>query len=55
MKFYYWNRDNFESLLDLAKELRTVPELAHLADYCELREKGLRKQEPKAGAQNAPG
>lgn len=41
---YYWNQDNFEGLLAAAAELRKTPELATLADYCELKEKGLRQQ-----------
>ena len=44
MKNWYWNRDNFESLAWLAGRLCTVPELARLAGYCRLREKGLRKK-----------
>lgn len=44
MKNWYWNRDNFESLVWLADRLCEVPELVRLADYCRLREKGLRKQ-----------
>jgi uncharacterized membrane protein YccC len=41
---YYWNKDNFEGLLAVAAELRMDPHLEPLARYCELREKGLRKQ-----------
>jgi hypothetical protein len=41
---HYWNKDNFEGLLDLARELGQIPELALLSEYCVLREKGLRKQ-----------
>ncbi|MCL2310617.1 MAG: hypothetical protein FWC42_10210 [Proteobacteria bacterium] len=41
---YYWNKDNFEGLLELAHELRKTPELGRLAEYCVLREKGLRSQ-----------
>lgn len=41
---WYWNKDNFASLAQLAEELKNTPELAKLADYCSLREKGLRKQ-----------
>ena len=41
---YYWNRDNFQSLLELGTELAKQPDLALLAEYCMLREKGLRKQ-----------
>lgn len=41
---YYWNKDNFEGLLDLALEFEKEPELIGLSEYCKLREKGLRKQ-----------
>jgi hypothetical protein len=41
---HYRNQDNFEGLLELGHELRKVPELTDLAEYCTLREKGLRKQ-----------
>lgn len=41
---YYWNKENFEGLLDLARELGETPALAGLARYCVLREQGLRKQ-----------
>lgn len=41
---HYWNRDNFEGLLELSRELRQNLELTDLAEYCTLREKGLRKQ-----------
>ena len=44
MKYHYWNKTNFESLSQLAITLRETPELVRLAEYCELREKGLRKQ-----------
>lgn len=44
MEIHYWNKSNFESLIQLAAQLRQTKELAGLADYCELREKGLRKQ-----------
>ena len=40
----YWNRDNFEGLAALASALREHPHLAHLGDYCALRERGLRQQ-----------
>lgn len=39
---FYWNKDNFEGLLELARELESTPDLAWLAEYCVLREKGLR-------------
>ena len=41
---YYWNKDNFEGLLQVAGALESVPQLAPLAEYCRLRERGLRKQ-----------
>ena len=41
---YYWNQDNFQSLLELAKTLEPVPGLEPLAAYCVLREQGLRAQ-----------
>jgi len=44
MKAFYWNSDNFEKLLNIAKVLREDPFYISLAMYCELREEGLRKQ-----------
>lgn len=44
MEMHYWNKDNFESLIQIAAHLRQTKELVLLADYCEWREKGLRKQ-----------
>lgn len=44
MREWYWNQDNFETLLDIAAKLRKTKELVLLAEYCELREKGLRKK-----------
>jgi len=41
---HYWNKDNFEGLLELARELEKVHELTALAEYCNLRQKGLRAQ-----------
>lgn len=41
---HYWNKDNFAGLLELAKEFAKTPELAGLAEYCLMREKGLRSQ-----------
>jgi hypothetical protein len=43
-KPYYWNRDNFDGLTSLTSALRADPRLERLAAYCELREKGLRRQ-----------
>jgi hypothetical protein len=39
-----WNQSNFESLTSLAAALRADSRLDHLAAYCELREKGLRRE-----------
>lgn len=44
MDIHYWNKNNFESLAQLAAQLRQTKELVRLAEYCEMREKGLRKQ-----------
>jgi hypothetical protein len=33
-----WNRNNFEGLLELARELKQTPDLAVLSEYCVLRE-----------------
>ena len=41
---YYWNKSNFEGLTALASALRADPRLERLAKYCELREKGLRRE-----------
>jgi hypothetical protein len=41
---HYWNRANFEELASLSSALRADARLEHLASYCELREKGLRRQ-----------
>jgi len=43
-RMYYWNKDSFVGLLELAHELEARAELAALAEYCVLREKGLRAQ-----------
>jgi hypothetical protein len=43
-QMHYWNKGNFEGLLELARELGKTPEFVALAEYCELREKGLRSQ-----------
>jgi hypothetical protein len=43
-KPYYWNRDNFEGLTSLASALRADARLERLAAYCDLREKGLRRE-----------
>ena len=39
----YWNQDNFAGLLRLADELDGDAVLRPLADYCRLRERGLRR------------
>lgn len=41
---YFWNKDNFVGLLELARELESVRSLCALSEYCVLREKGLRTQ-----------
>jgi hypothetical protein len=41
---YYWNKDNFEGLASLAAELAARDDFAHLAEYCRLREAGLRRE-----------
>lgn len=41
---YYWNKDNFEGLMDIAEEFKKKDGYELFAEYCELREKGLKKQ-----------
>lgn len=41
---YYWNQDNFEGLIQVAAALDGSPLTTPLAEYCRLREKGLRRQ-----------
>jgi hypothetical protein len=41
---HYWNKKNFNGLLALSEELDAHPDLAPLANYCRLREKGLRRE-----------
>jgi hypothetical protein len=41
---YYWNKNYFESLHEIAELLHQTPELEKLAAYCELRGQGLRQQ-----------
>jgi hypothetical protein len=41
---FYWNTSNFDGLKSLAAALRADARLEHLAGYCELREKGLRRE-----------
>lgn len=40
---WYWNQANFECLAEAAAAL-TGHELGHLAEYCRMRERGLRKE-----------
>ncbi len=40
----YWNCENFEGLKDIAKVLESRDDFRLLADYCRLREQGLRIQ-----------
>lgn len=40
---YYWNKDNFEGLLQLAQQLEADECLKPLASYCRFRERGLRR------------
>ena len=46
IEFYvwYWNQSNFEGLLAVADSISAEPLWCAFADYCTLREKGLRKQ-----------
>jgi hypothetical protein len=41
---YYWNKSNFEGLQSLAAELAKKDGLTKLADYCRLRDTGLRRE-----------
>jgi hypothetical protein len=41
---YYWNKDNFEGLEDIARSLRDSTDVKDFSDYCRLRAEGLRKQ-----------
>ena len=40
---HYWNKDNFEGLAALAADLAVRDDFAHLAEFCRLREAGLRR------------
>ncbi|ALM85992.1 hypothetical protein ASB57_26290 [Bordetella sp. N] len=40
---YYWNKDNFEGLLQIAQQLEADEHLKPLAAYCRFRELGLRR------------
>ena len=41
---YYWRKNNYEGLLEVASSLEDETELHLYAQYCRLRENGLRKQ-----------
>ncbi|OWT81122.1 MULTISPECIES: hypothetical protein [unclassified Achromobacter] len=41
---YYWNKDNFEGLLQIAQQLEADEHLKPLAAYCRFREQGLRRE-----------
>ncbi len=41
---YYWNQANFEGLVEVANALDGSPSTTQLAEYCRLREKGLRRE-----------
>jgi hypothetical protein len=41
---YYWNQSNFDGLRAIAETLASDPALGEFAQYCALREKGLRRQ-----------
>jgi len=40
---HYWNKSNFEGLLQIAEALDVEPRLSSLAQYCRQRELGLRR------------
>jgi hypothetical protein len=41
---HYWNKDNFEGLAELARDLKTHDGCNQLAEYCRLRHTGLRRE-----------
>jgi hypothetical protein len=41
---WYWRKENYEGLLGFANQIADEPELSDYANYCNLREKGLRKE-----------
>lgn len=41
---YYWNQDNFKGLKDIAERYSAKNDYEAFANYCFLKEKGLRKQ-----------
>jgi len=44
---YYWNKQNFEGLLAIAKEFKNREGYELFSEYCLLKEKGLKKQAVK--------
>lgn len=48
---WYWNKQNFESLVAVADSIANQPQWSLFAQYCRLREKGLRPQSLQAIAQ----
>ncbi len=45
---WYWNRENFEGLVAVADSIADQPQWQLYAQYCRLREKGLRPQSLRA-------
>lgn len=41
---YFWNQENFEGLASIAKGLKSEEHFALFAEYCRLKELGLKKQ-----------
>lgn len=44
---YYWNKDNFEGLLGIGNSFKGEDDFELFAEYCFLKEKGLKKQAVK--------
>jgi hypothetical protein len=44
---YYWNKDNFEGLLGIGNSFKGEDGFELFAEYCFLKEKGLKKQAVK--------
>jgi hypothetical protein len=44
---YYWNKDNFEGLLGIGNSFKEEDGFELFAEYCFLKEKGLKKQAVK--------
>ena len=40
---WFWNQQNFEGLTSVAESIANVPQWQLFADYCQFRERGLRK------------